>query len=81
MINDGNFSVVFCSDELFLPALSMSAGGTVLGCAACIPEPYVELYRLRKAGDMEAARKALLMDLQKKDVDALLTAGRPYYNK
>ena len=67
-VNNGTFSVVFGPDELFLPALSMGAEGTVSGCAACIPEPYVEVYRCWKAGDMEAARKAQLVcyDLSKK---------------
>ena len=67
-VNDGKFSVVFGPDELFLPALSMGADGTVSGCAACIPEPYVELYRLWKAGDIEGARKAQLVcfDLSRK---------------
>lgn len=67
-INDGTFSVVFGPDELFLPALSMGVDGTVSGCAACIPEPYVALYRLWKAGDMEGARKAQLVcfDLSRK---------------
>ena len=67
-INDGNFSVVFGPDELLLPALSMGADGTVSGCAACIPEPYVEIYRCWKAGDMEGARKAQLVcfDLSRK---------------
>ena len=67
-VNDGKFSVVFGPDELFLPALSMGADGTVSGCAACIPEPYVELYKLWKAGDLEGARKAQLVcyDLSRK---------------
>ncbi len=67
-VNDGKFSVVFGPDELFLPALSMGADGTVSGCAACIPEPYVEIYKCWKAGDLEGARRAQLVcyDLSRK---------------
>jgi 4-hydroxy-tetrahydrodipicolinate synthase len=57
-VNGGKFSVVFGPDDLFLPALSMGADGAVSGCASCIPEPFVEVYRLWKAGDMEGAREA-----------------------
>lgn len=57
-VNSGNFSVVFGPDDLFLPALAMGADGAVSGCASCIPEPFVEVYRLWKAGDMEGARIA-----------------------
>ena len=67
-VNGGNFSVVFGPDDLFLPALAMGADGTVSGCSGCIPEPFVEIYRLWKAGDLEGARKAQLecFDMVKK---------------
>jgi len=67
-VNGGTFSVVFGPDDLFLPALSMGADGTVSGCAGCIPEPFVEVYRCWKAGDLEGAKKAQFtcFDLVKK---------------
>jgi len=57
-VNNGDFSVVFGPDDLFLPALVMGADGTVSGCSSCIPEPFVEVWRLWKSGDMEGARMA-----------------------
>ena len=59
-VNNGNFSVVFGPDDLFLPALILGADGTVSGCASCIPEPFVEIYRLYNEGKLEEARKAQL---------------------
>ena len=57
-VKNGEFSVVFGADHLFLPALVMGCDGTVSGCSGPFPEPFVEVYKLFKAGDMEAARKA-----------------------
>ncbi|MDO5445429.1 MAG: dihydrodipicolinate synthase family protein [Eubacteriales bacterium] len=59
-VNDNTFSVVFGPDDLFLPALIMGADGTVSGCASCMPEPFVEIYRLYKEGKFDEARKAQL---------------------
>ena len=40
----------------------------VSGCAGCVPEPFVEVYRCWKAGDLEGAKKAQFtcFDLVKK---------------
>ncbi len=56
-IRNGNFSVLFGPDRLFLPALSMGCDGTVSGCSGPMPEHFVEIYRAWKAGDMEKARE------------------------
>ncbi|HSK68966.1 MAG TPA: dihydrodipicolinate synthase family protein [Candidatus Limnocylindria bacterium] len=50
-------SVVFGADDLFLPALVMGGAGSVSGCSSCVPEPFVNVYRYFKAGDMEKARE------------------------
>lgn len=57
-VNGGKFSVVFGADHLFLSALVAGCDGTVSGCSGPFPEPFVEVYRQFKAGDMEAARVA-----------------------
>ncbi len=57
-VNNGNFSVVFGADHLFLPALTMGCDGTVSGCSGPFPEAFVEVYKQYRAGNMEAARKA-----------------------
>lgn len=56
-IRNGNFSVLFGPDRLFLPALAMGADGTVSGVSGPMPEHFVEVYRAWKAGDMEKARR------------------------
>lgn len=56
-IRDGNFSVLFGPDRLFLPALAMGADGTVSGVSGPMPEHFVEVYRAWKAGDVEKARQ------------------------
>lgn len=57
-VNNGNFSVVFGADHMFLPALVAGCDGTVSGCSGPFPEYFVEVYRQFKAGDMQAAKKA-----------------------
>lgn len=57
-VKGGDFSVVFGADHLFLPALAAGCDGTVSGCSGPFPEPFVEVYRQFKAGNLEAAQKA-----------------------
>lgn len=57
-VNNGDFSVVFGADHLFLSALVAGCDGTVSGCSGPFPEPFVEVYKQYKAGNMEAARAA-----------------------
>lgn len=57
-VRNGDFSVVFGADHLFLSALIAGADGTVSGCSGPFPEPFVEVYRQYQKGDMAAARKA-----------------------
>lgn len=57
-VNNGNFSVVFGADHLFLAALVAGCDGTVSGCSGPFPELFVEVYKQFKAGNMEEARKA-----------------------
>ena len=54
--------------ELCNHAHDIGADGTVSGCAGCVPEPFVEVYRCWKAGDLEGAKKAQFtcFDLVKK---------------
>ena len=56
-LNDGNFSVLFGPDRLFLPAMAMGCDGTVSGCSGPMPEHFVNVYRAYLSGDMETARK------------------------
>ena len=57
-VNNGNFSVVFGADHMFLSALAAGCDGTVSGCSGPFPEYYVDVYRKFKAGDMEGAKAA-----------------------
>lgn len=57
-VKGGDFSVVFGADHMFLPALIAGCDGTVSGCSGPFPEPFVDVYREFKAGNMEAAQKA-----------------------
>lgn len=57
-VNNGNFSVVFGADHMFLPALVAGCEGTVSGCSGPFPELFVEVYKQFKAGNMEAAKAA-----------------------
>ena len=60
--NDGDFSVVFGADDMFLPALVAGADGTVSGCSGPFPELFVEIYKKYCEGDivgaMETQREA-----------------------
>ena len=57
-VKNGDFSVVFGADHMFLPALVAGCDGTVSGCSGPFPELFVEVYKQFKAGNMEAAREA-----------------------
>lgn len=57
-VNNGNFSVVFGADHMFLSALAAGADGTVSGCSGPFPELFVEIYKQFLAGDMKAAKAA-----------------------
>lgn len=54
-LNNGNFSVLFGADRLFLPALTMGCEGTVSGCSGPMPEHFVNVYKAYQEGDMEKA--------------------------
>ena len=54
-LNNGNFSVLFGADRLFLPALVMGCEGTVSGCSGPMPEHFVNVYRAYLKGDMKTA--------------------------
>mgnify|MGYP002518011898 CR=1 FL=1 len=54
-LNDGNFSVLFGPDRLFLPAMTMGCDGTVSGCSGPMPEHFVKVYENYRAGDMAGA--------------------------
>lgn len=56
-IRDGNFSVLFGPDRLFLPALSMGCDGTVSGCSGPMPEHFVAIYKAWMEGDTEKAKQ------------------------
>lgn len=45
------------NDAQFLPALVMGANGCVSAASTAVPEPFVEVYRAFRAGDMEEAKK------------------------
>ena len=57
-VKNGDFSVVFGADHMFLPALVAGCDGTVSGCSGPFPELFAEVYKQFKAGNMEAAREA-----------------------
>lgn len=57
LVNDGDFSVLFGADRLFLPALVLGADGTVSGCSGPCPEHFVGVYQAYRNGDYEAALK------------------------
>lgn len=52
---DGDFSVVFGGDDMFLPALVAGADGTVSGCSGPFPELFVDIYKKYLDGDMKGA--------------------------
>lgn len=57
-VKDGNFSVVFGADHMFLSALAAGCDGTVSGCSGPFPEYFAEVYKQFKAGNMAEAKKA-----------------------
>lgn len=57
-VKNGDFSVVFGADHMFLPALVAGCDGTVSGCSGPFPELFVEVYKQFKADNMKAAREA-----------------------
>lgn len=57
-IKNGDLSVVFGADHMFLSALVAGADGTVSGCSGPFPELFVEIYEQFKARDMKAAKEA-----------------------
>lgn len=57
-VNNGDFSVVFGADHMFLSALVAGADGTVSGCSGPFPELFVEVYKQFKTGNMKAAKEA-----------------------
>ena len=57
-VKNGDFSVGFGADHMFLPALVAGCDGTVSGCSGPFPELFVEVYKQFKAGNMKAAREA-----------------------
>lgn len=71
-VRNGSFSVVFGPDDLFLPALSMGCDGTVSGCASCMPELFVDIYRAFEAGDCAKARE---LQLRAFDMTRVLRGG------
>lgn len=56
-VNDGNFSVLFGPDRLFLPALAMGCDGTVSGCSGPMPEHFVNIYKAFKEGNLKEAQE------------------------
>ena len=59
-LKNHSLSVVFGSDQLFLPSLIMGCDGTVSGCAGPMPELLVDVYRKYLAGDIKNAQIAQL---------------------
>lgn len=57
-VKNGNFSVVFGADHMFLSALAAGCDGTVSGCSGPFPEYFAEVYQQFKAGNMAEAKKA-----------------------
>lgn len=53
-----DFEVVQGADGLFLPSLAMGCAGTVSGVSSVYPEPFVEVYRAFRAGDLALSRRA-----------------------
>lgn len=56
-INNGNFSVLFGPDRLFLPALVMGCDGTVSGCSGPMPEHFVNVYKAFREGNLQKAQE------------------------
>ena len=54
-INGGDFSVVVGLDRLFLSALVIGCSGIVSGVACPLPEPFVNVYKYFREGDLAEA--------------------------
>jgi dihydrodipicolinate synthase/N-acetylneuraminate lyase len=54
-IDEGKFAVIHGAEHLFLSMLAMRCIGTVSGVAGIYPEPFVDVYRAFKAGDLQRA--------------------------
>lgn len=55
-VRNGTFSVVVGADDLFFPALMIGADGVVSGCSGPMPEAFVRVYELFKAGKLAEAQ-------------------------
>lgn len=54
----GQLSCLFGADDLFLPALSMGADGTVSGCSGPFPELFTAIWKYYQEGNFTSAREA-----------------------
>ncbi len=54
-INNGDFSVLFGADDMFLPALVVGADGVVSGCSGPFPELFSNIYSSYLNGDLKTA--------------------------
>ncbi|MDR1272606.1 MAG: dihydrodipicolinate synthase family protein [Clostridiales Family XIII bacterium] len=57
LINDGTFSVLVGSDELFEAAVAVGGAGTVSGNSMIIPEHYLALWNAMQQNDFELATR------------------------
>lgn len=57
-VKNGDFSVVYGPDHMFLSALVSGCDGTVSGCSGPMPELFVEIYKQYCAENLEAAQRA-----------------------
>lgn len=55
-VNNGQFSVLFGADHMFLSALIAGADGVVSGCAGAMPEPFADVYEKYIEGDINSAK-------------------------
>ena len=54
---EGNCIILSGADELFLPALTMGAGGSIGTTQNIMPKHFVELHRTFLQGDLDKARR------------------------
>ena len=71
-VNNGNFSVLFGGDDMFLPALVAGAEGVVSGCSNPFPELFSNIYDSYKKGDL---KKALEQQRYANEVIFLMKSG------
>lgn len=55
LLIDEKFSVLQGTDRCFLPALQIGCDGTVSGVSSVYPEPFVNVYKAYREGDLEKA--------------------------